>query len=160
MPQLDFSMYASQALWMILFFCLLWLGLSLFITPKITEVHEWRKRKIHEYLRKAESANNKAQSTLQKYEDAIAEANKQAMTEMERKQNEIRSYVDEAEAQTAAKLNQQIAAGEFLLAKEKQETLLQIEQISKDLAFDIIRHLGLKQISEQDVEKVATEDNR
>ena len=160
MPQLDFSMYASQALWMIFFFIMLWLGLSLFITPKIAEVHEWRKRKIHEYLRKAESANRKAQSTLQKYEDAISEANKQALNSMERQQNEIRSYVNEAEAQTAAKLNQQIASGEFLLAKEKQETLMQIEQISQDLAVEIIKRLGLKQISAQDVEQIATEENR
>ena len=160
MPQLDFSMYASQALWMIFFFLMLWLGLSLFVTPKIAEVHEWRKRLIHEYLRKAENANGKAQSTLQKYEAAIADANKKALSEMERRQEEIRSYVSEAEAQTAAKLNQQIASGEFLLAKEKQETLLQVEQISRSLAFDIIRRLGLKQISEQDIEQVATEENR
>lgn len=159
MPQLDFSMYASQALWMIVFFCLLWFSLSVFITPRIAQIHEWRKRKIYEYLRKAEQANRKARSTLQKYENAIDIANKKAKEEMEIKQQEIQSYINEAEAQSAAKLNQQMASSEFLLAKEKQETLLQIEQISENVAFEIIKRLGLKQISEHDVKQTAKEEN-
>ena len=40
MPQLDLSTYASQAFWMVLCFSLLWLLLSIFITPKIADVLE------------------------------------------------------------------------------------------------------------------------
>ena len=58
MPQLDFSMYASQGLWMIGFFCLLWAMLAIFVTPKIADIQEQRKRKIHEYVRKAEQLNS------------------------------------------------------------------------------------------------------
>ena len=33
MPQLDLSTYASQAFWMILSFSVLWILLSVFVTP-------------------------------------------------------------------------------------------------------------------------------
>ena len=123
MPQLDFSMYASQGLWMIGFFCLLWAMLAIFVTPKIADIQEQRKRKIHEYVRKAEQLNRKAQSALEKYEATIAEAQDKAKAEMEDNQKQIKDYLQQSEAQMSDELNQKIASSEFLLAKEKKETI-------------------------------------
>lgn len=159
MPQFDFSMYASQALWMIGFFCLLWAMLAVFVTPKIADIQEKRKRKIHEYVRKAEQLSRKAKDSLERYENTIAEAKNKAKAEMETHQAEVQSYLKESEAQMAAKLNQQIASSEFILAKEKQETMQQIENISMVLALKITEKLGFKDISMQDVEKIAKKEN-
>ena len=159
MPQLDFSMYASQGLWMIGFFCLLWAMLAIFVTPKIADIQEQRKRKIHEYVRKAEQLNNKAQASLEKYENTIADAKEKAKSDMEAHQTEVQAYLKESEAQMNAKLNQQIASSEFLLAKEKQETMQQIEQIAENAAFEIVRKLGFNGISLSDIEKIAKKEN-
>ena len=64
MPQLDLSTFASQAFWMVLSFCLLWILLSIFVTPKIADVLEQRKRKIDDYIRKAEKLNQQAKASL------------------------------------------------------------------------------------------------
>lgn len=159
MPQLDFSMYASQGLWMIGFFCLLWAMLAIFVTPKIADIQEQRKRKIHEYVRKAEQLSYKAQASLKKYENTIAAAKEKAKNDMEAHQAEVQNYLKEAEAQMSAKLNQQIASSEFLLAKERQETMQQIEQIATNTAFEIVRKLGFSGISLQDVENIAKKEN-
>lgn len=159
MPQLDFSMYASQALWMIGFFCLLWAMLAIFVTPKIADIQEQRKRKIHEYVHKAEQLNHKAQVSLEKYETTISAAKEKAKADIETHQAEVKAYLRETEVQMAAKLNQQIASSEFLLAKEKQETLQQIEQIAESTALEIVHKLGFKQISSVDIEKIAKKEN-
>ncbi len=159
MPQLDFSMYASQGLWMIGFFCLLWAMLAIFVTPKIADIQEQRKRKIHEYVRKAEQLNRKAQSALEKYEATIAEAQDKAKAEMEDNQKQIKDYLQQSEAQMSAKLNQKIASSEFLLAKEKQETMQQIEDIAETLAFQVTQKLGFKDISISDIQQIAKKEN-
>lgn len=159
MPQLDFSMYASQALWMIVSFCLLWVMLAIFVTPKIADIREQRKRKIHEYVFKAEQLNRKAKESLEKYEKTITSAKNKAKKEIEAHQVEVQKYLRESEAQMSAKLNQQIASSEFLLAKEKQETLQQIESIAENLALDIVHRLGFKSITAKDVAKSAKKEN-
>ena len=159
MPQLDFSMYASQGLWMIGFFCFLWAMLAIFVTPKIADIQEQRKRKIHEYVRKAEQLNRKAQSALEKYEATIAEAQDKAKAEMEDNQKQIKDYLQQSEAQMSAKLNQKIASSEFLLAKEKQETMQQIEDIAETLAFQVTQKLGFKDISISDIQQIAKKEN-
>ena len=158
MPQLDFSMYASQGLWMIGFFCLLWILLAVFVTPKITDIREKRKRKIHEYVRKAEQLSNRTKSTLQKYNSIIDGANEKARTEIERQQQDLQVYLEESEAKMSAKLNQQIASSEFALAKEKKETMQQIENISETLALSIMQRLGFNDISMHDIEAVAKKE--
>ena len=159
MPQLDFSMYASQGLWMIGFFCLLWAMLAIFVTPKIADIQEQRKCKIHEYVRKAEQLNRKAQSALEKYEATITEAQDKAKAEMEDNQKQIKDYLQQSEAQMSAKLNQKIASSEFLLAKEKQETMQQIEDIAETLAFQVTQKLGFKDISISDIQQIAKKEN-
>lgn len=159
MPQLDFSMYASQGLWMICFFCMLWVLLSIFVTPKIADIQEQRKRKIHEYVRKAEQLNRKAHSALEKYEATIAEAQDKAKAEIENHQNQLKEYLQQSEAQMSTKLNKQIASSEFLLAKEKQETLQQIENIAENLALEITQRLGFKDISASDIKQIAKKEN-
>lgn len=159
MPQLDFSMYASQGLWMIVFFCLLWAMLAVFVTPKIADIQEQRKRKIHEYVHKAEQLNRKAKASLEKYESTISAAKEKAKADMEAHQGEVQAYLKESEAQISAKLNQQIASSEFLLAKEKQETMQQIEKIAEDAAFEIVQKLGFSKISLHDIEQLAKKEN-
>ena len=55
MPQLDTSSYFSQLFWMLVCFCCLWALLSTFVIPKIADAMEQRKRKIDEYIQKADA---------------------------------------------------------------------------------------------------------
>ena len=56
------------------------------------------------------------------------------------------------------KLNRKIADNEFLLAKEKKNTLQQIENISEDLAFEIVQKLGFSNITRQDIALTAQKE--
>ena len=134
MPQLDFATYLSQAFWLIVCFCFLWAVLANFITPKIADIQEQRKRKIDDFIQKA---------------DKLAEKQKEAG------KSELKNYLDEAERKSAIKLGKKIADSELLVAKEKKETMQQIEIIAQDLSFDIVQKLGFSHISKQDIANIS-----
>ncbi len=151
MPQLDLSTFASQAFWMVLSFCLLWILLSIFVTPKIADVLEQRKRKIDDYIHKAEKLNQQAKASLAKYEQALNEAKQKAAASIAENQKESASFLAAEEKLLNERLNKQIADSEFKLATEKKETLLQIESLSQNLAFEIVQKLGFTNISKKDI---------
>ena len=158
LPQLDLSTYASQVFWLLLCFGLLWFMVSVFVTPKIADVVEQRKRKINEYIKKADDLNSQAKLALDKYNETLALAEKKAEQEIEKEQNELKNYLRETEGKISAQLNKKIADNEFMLAKEKKNTLQQIENIVEDLAFEIVQKLGFSSISRNDIAKVSQKD--
>ena len=159
MPQLDLSTFASQAFWMVISFSLLWFLMAMFITPKITDVLEQRKRKIDDYIIKAEKLNQQAKTSLEKYEQALNDAKAKAAADIAACQKESAAYLAAEQKLLNERLNKQIAESEFKLATEKKETLQQIEQLSLDLAFDIVQKLGFLHISKEDVQKAAHKGN-
>ncbi len=157
MPQLNLATFLSQSFWLILSFCLLWALLAIFIMPKITNVIEQRKRKINDYIQKAEKLNIKAQASLAKYEETLEEAKNSAQKELDDGRAKLKSYLSETEKQMTVKLNQKIADNELLLAKEKKKTMQEIEALSEDLAYSVLQKIGFTQISRNDVSLVAQE---
>lgn len=158
LPQLDLSTYASQIFWLLLCFCSLWLAVSFFITPKIADIIEQRKRKINEYVQKADRLNNQAKEALNKYSETLAYAEKNAESVVEKEKADLKNYLRETENKISAQLNQKIADNEFNLAKEKKDTLQQIENIAEDLAFEIVQKLGFTAITKQDISTIAQRD--
>ncbi|MBQ7633242.1 MAG: hypothetical protein IJS88_03930 [Alphaproteobacteria bacterium] len=151
MPQLDPSSYISQFFWMLVCFCTLWALLSLFVIPKIADIIEQRKRKIDEYIQKADALNKQAKESLEKYHAVLVQAEQTSQAEMQKGKDELNRYLHNAEADLSQRLNKKIADNEFTLAKEKKDTLQQIETIAVDLAYEIVQKLGFSQISKKDV---------
>ena len=158
LPQLDLSTYSSQIFWLLLCFCLLWFMVSVFVTPKIADVVEQRKRKINEYIKKADSLNSQAKLALDNYNETLTQAEKKAEQEIAKEQNALKDYLKNTENKMSAELNKKIADNEFILAKEKKNTLQQIESIAENLAFDIVQKLGFSAITRQDIAKVSQKD--
>ena len=158
MPQLDLSTYISQAFWLLVSFCTLWALLSFFVTPKIANVIEQRKRKIDDYIQKAEKLNLKAKDSLKKYNQTLEAAKRTVDRELEAKQQIIQEKLQKTEVSVNAELNRKIADNELKIAKEKSETLRQMEDVTGDLAYEILQKLGFSKISRQDVDEAARED--
>lgn len=158
LPQLDLSTYSSQIFWLLLCFCLLWFLVSVFVTPKIADVVEQRKRKINEYIKKADNLNSQAKLALDNYNETLAQTEKKAEQEIAKEQNKLKDYLKNTENKMSAELNKKIADNEFILAKEKKNTLQQIESIAEDLAFDVVQKLGFSAITRQDIAKVSQKD--
>ena len=92
---------------------------------------------------------------MDKYNNALNEAKNVAEKQIEAGKSELKNYLDEAERKSAIKLGKKIADSELLVAKEKKETMQQIEIIAQDLSFDIVQKLGFSHISKQDIANIS-----
>ena len=151
MPQLDFSVFPSQLFWLcITFFAMLFI-MSRFIIPKTAEMINLRKEKIDGYLEKAAELKEKVEKTLDKYNQALQEASDEAAQSLQKTQQELDAMIERRQADLAAELNRQITEGEKKIAAGKDKAMRQVEEISADLALDVLKKLGFNHFKAKDV---------
>lgn len=144
MPQLDTSTYLSQIFWLLLTFLSLWFVMSWFIIPRIEDIMEQRRQKIDGFIQKAEKINKQALQSLDKYEKALKKAKEKANLRIEQNKTDLVKTISEKHAEIEDILNRKIADNEYMLEKQRQETLETVEQISELLAERILVKFGVK----------------
>jgi F-type H+-transporting ATPase subunit b len=79
MPQLDPKYWASQALWLILVFSILYISIAKFYLPKIKESLDDRENKIKEDLDEANNLKNLSEKKLKEYEVILENSKKEVV---------------------------------------------------------------------------------
>ena len=154
MPQLETSTYLSQFFWLITSFLTFCFFMAWFIIPKIEEVMEQRRRKIDDYVQKAEKINKQALQSLAKYEKALQKAKNEADNSLEQSKIALEKSVADKHAELESLLNKKIADTEYMLAKERQETIAAINDVSNKLALNILNKLNIE-VDAQKLEDIA-----
>ncbi|MEE6206726.1 MAG: hypothetical protein VZR95_01570 [Alphaproteobacteria bacterium] len=158
MPQIDVSTFLSQAFWLLVCFCTLWGLLSVCITPKLTDIIEQRKRKINDFIQKAEQLRSQAEQSLQSYNQAITTAKAAAEKEIADSKKELDAYLTKSEQDLTVKLHKKIQLHEAALEEEKQVASQQIVIVAQDLALDIVKKFGFGKITKRDIAKIAEKE--
>ena len=158
MPQIDISTFLSQAFWLLVCFCTLWGILSVFIMPKLTDVIEQRKRKINDFVFKADQFRLRAEEALKAYTQTITKAKNISEKEIAGYREEMDAYLEKSEADLQAELNQKIAAHEASLEREKQLISHQADTLAQNLALDLVKKLGFIKITSRDIAKIADKE--
>lgn len=158
MPQIDASTFVSQAFWLLLCFCTLWMLLSIFIMPKLADIKEQRKRKINEYLFKAEALKTQAQQAIDTYNKIICDARFAAENDFARGEAELSAHLQKTAEEMQKRLSKRIAKQEAELEEEKANTELQIEAMAQNLALDIVHKFGFSGIKKADIEKISEKE--
>ena len=158
MPQLETSTYLSQIFWLITTFLSMWFLMAWFIIPKIEDVMEQRRRKIDDFVQKAERFNKQALVSLNKYEKALEKAKVEAQNAIADNKKILETSVLARRAQVEELLNKKIADTEIMLAKEKQETLIAIDELALTLATDILAKLDIQNINLDTIRKYTGDD--
>jgi len=152
MPQLDFSTFASQIFWLVVFSVLLYFGLKFFFFPKINKLFDERNANISGALKAAEQAKKEAEQLEQDYRENILSAKKNASLMIDQvnieMSNENASKKKELEMEFDKKL------------KESQKKIINSKQlIIDDLLPEIgntiqlaIKHLINVKLSQEEIE--------
>ena len=146
MPQLEISTYLSQFFWLITSFLSLWLVMAWVIIPKIEEIMKQRRCKIDDFVQKAEKINKQALVSLEKYEKALKKAKENAQTAIDENKKELEQVIATRHMEIEELLNKKIADTEFMLAKERRETLVAIDEVSVNVAEQILNKLGIENV--------------
>ena len=153
MPQLDISTFTSQLFWLcVCFFSMLFI-MSKIIVPKIADIMDQRQRKIDGYLNKAHTLTLEAEEALKKYQDALADATREAGLAIAQTQNELAGYMQQKQDELNLKLQKKIEQGEAEINKNKEEALTKVKEVSEDLALEIVNKIGLSVIKPKDIKE-------
>ncbi len=151
MPQLDPTWFISQLFWLCVTFFTMLVIMAKFFIPRISEILSQRQHKIDSYLVKAHETKQKAEEALKKYQDALAIANKEAEESLEKTRQELKELIEDKQNQLQETLNKKIAEGEKTINKSREDALKQVQKMSEELAFDVIKKIGLTGIKTQDI---------
>lgn len=146
-PPLDSTTYASQILWLVVFFSLLYLLMSKFVLPKVGNVLDMRAKHISDELAKAKSLQEQTSAAVQAYEKALAEARAEAQGIAQQTRAKLTSEVDAERASLDADLAKKITSAENRIANSKAKAMADVKTMAADAAASIVEQLTGAKIS-------------
>lgn len=140
-PPFNPQTFASQLVWLVIAFVLLYALMAKFALPRVAAVIDQRRRAIEGDFAEAEKLKGQSEEALAAYEKALADARSRAQAIA----NETR---DKQAAEAAAsrkaledQLNVKLAEAEKTIAATKQAAMLNVRGIAEDAARAIVERL-------------------
>ena len=154
MPQLDPTYWASQVFWLILVFSILYISIAKFYLPKIKNNLDNRENKIKEDLEDANKFKDQSEIKLKEYEKILENAKKEvSKIYLDSKNNldkEIRSKKDKIEKE----IENEIVKAHREITELKKNSITSIQNISANIAGNIIENLSGDKLNESSVKAV------
>jgi F-type H+-transporting ATPase subunit b len=140
-PPFQSETFASQLIWLVIAFVLLYALMAKLALPRVTAIIENRQNKIEGDIAEAGKLKTESEEALAAYEKALADARNRAQAIA----NETR---DKQAAEAAAsrktledQLNVKLAEAEKTIASTKQAAMLNVRGIAQDAARAIVERL-------------------
>ena len=153
MPQLDFSTYAPQLIWLALTFGVLYLLMSRVALPRVAQALEARRDRIANDLDQAAQLKAETDAAIEGYETALAEARAKAHQIASETREELARETDALREKLEAELDQKLEAAEARIKQTKTEAMSNVRGIASDVATAVVAQLG---VSGVDAAKIAS----
>ena len=153
MPQLDFSTYAPQLIWLALTFGVLYLLMSRVALPRVAQALEARRDRIANDLDQAAQLQAETDAAIEGYETALAEARAKAHQIASETREELARETDALREKLEAELDQKLEAAEARIKQTKTEAMSNVRGIASDVATAVVAQLG---VSGVDAAKIAS----
>lgn len=141
-PPFKSETYASQLLWLAIFFGLLYWLVSKTFAPRLTEVIEGRASRIAKDLDDAAAAKTKAEAAGEAYEKALADAKAKAQGIAQARRDEVNGALEAKRKSLEADLTARMTAAEAQIAATKTKAMGNVEAIAAEAAGAIVERLG------------------
>ena len=157
MPQLDPTYWASQAFWLILIFTILYISIAKFYLPKIKTNLDNRENKIKEDLDDANKFKDLAELKLKEYEKTLEDSKKEVIKIHIESKNKLDKDIQAKKSAMEKEIENEIIKAQKEIADLKKNSISDIQNISRDLASNIIENISGDKFNENSV-KAAVED--
>ena len=155
MPQLNPEFWVSQIFWLILTFGTLFIILSKFILPKISNNLELRKSQILENVEMAEKQKKESEDKIKEYEDLIAESKNKAKNFFNEARKKILFDIDKKREQLEQEINNEIVNVEKEIIDLKKNAPEKINKISIETSSNLIKYLIGEEINSSSISAIA-----
>ncbi len=153
MPQLDISTYTSQIFWLVITFGALFLLMWRVVAPRVGDVLESRQKRIEDNLNKAAEFRKEAETAIEAYEQALADARAEAQAVIAAANAELAAETSKREAELTDRLSERIADSEAEIAKAVADAVEGLGEAAKEVAAAAAERLAGETLDEGDVSK-------
>ena len=157
MPQLDPKYWASQAFWLILVFSILYISIAKFYLPKIKKNLDDRENKIKEDLDAANKFKDLSELKFKEYEKILEDSKKEVLKIHLDSKNKLDKDIQEKKEVMEKEIENEINKAQKEIVELKQNSISDIQNISRDIASNIIENISGDKLNESSI-KAAVED--
>ena len=157
MPQLDPKYWASQAFWLILVFSILYISIAKFYLPKIKDNLDDRENKIKEDLDAANKFKDLSELKFKEYEKILEDSKKEVLKIYLETKNKLDKDIQEKKSIMEKEIENEINKAQKEIAELKKNSILDIQNISRAIASNIIENISGDKLNESSI-KAAVEE--
>ena len=141
MPQLNPEFWISQIFWLTLVFGTLYLLLSKFILPKISNNLETRKSQIVENIEAAEKQREESDQKIKDYKNIINEAKIEAKNIFSQARKKISKDINNKKESLKKEIDEEIKKAETEILNLKNKSPEKINKIAIETSADLIKQI-------------------
>lgn len=134
----------SQLFWLAVLFTALYLALSRFILPKMSDTIEKRANRVASDLDEAARLNNQAVEAQKALELRLAQARAKARETAEKAREKTEAELASETARVDADLAKKLETADARISKLRADAMTNVEQIAVETADAMITRLGVK----------------
>jgi len=151
MPQLDFSTFLPQIFWLFISLSFLYIVLSRYALPRVSDVIEERKDIIAQDIDSAKKFSSETDLAIEELNMKLSEAKINSQSLMNDSLQEIKGSNEEKKAILLKEINDDIVAAEAKIQEKKEESLSEISSVSEDIAIEMLGNLSIGEIDKEKV---------
>ena len=140
-PPFDKTTFASQIVWLVIFFVALYLLISRIAVPRISGILEQRSKRIEDDFAEARRDKEQSEAALVAYEKALADARSRAQAIGTDIRDKVHAEAEENRKALETRLNAQLAEAEKSIAATKTAAMANVRGIAVDAASAIVERL-------------------
>ena len=150
-PPFNTHTFASQLIWLALFFILLYVLMAKWALPQVGRVIENRQKRIADDVAEAGRLKGQSDAAVEAYEKALADARARAQAIANETREKQAAEADAARKKVEDELNVKLMDAEKTIAATKQAAMANVRAIAQDTAAAIVERLIGASPSEQQV---------
>jgi len=140
-PPFQSQSFASQLVWLVIAFVLLYVLMAKLALPKVGRVIENRQKHIEGDVAEAGRLKQQSDEAVAAYEKALADARGRAQAIANETRGRQAAEAETARKKTEDELNAKLAAAEKTIAATKQAAMSNVRSIAEDAAAAIVERL-------------------
>tara|TARA_B100000941_G_scaffold34450_1_gene20585 strand:- start:10 stop:489 length:480 start_codon:yes stop_codon:yes gene_type:complete len=152
MPQLDFSTFLPQIFWLFVSLTFLYIILSRYGLPRVSDVIEERKDIIAQDIDSAKKFSSETTTAIDELNLKLSEAKLVSQNLINDSFNEIREISETKRTGLIDEVNHEVREAEKEILEKKEAALTEISAISKGLAVEMLQGLSIAKIDKAKIE--------
>ena len=159
MPQLDFSTFLPQIFWLFISLSFLYIVLSRYALPRVSDVIEERKDIIAHDIDSAKEYSEESEKAIEELNLKLSEAKTSSQNLINKSIQDIKEDSEIKKSSLIKEINNEISEAEGEIKEKKETALAEISSISESLAIEMLESLSVGEIDKGKIAALSKTDN-